>query len=133
MRETTFQGVPCKRGHSGLRYVTSRTCVTCTNEAAKEWRLSKPDQFKSLQRKSQLRRKYGITPEQRNTILDSQGFACAICHGALDEGRATHVDHCHTTGAVRGILCSPCNTAIGLLKEDPEVLRRAVEYLAQKC
>lgn len=75
--------------------------------------------------------KYGITPEYYADLLDIQAGGCAIC-GALEEDQrdgVLGVDHCHETGAVRGLLCENCNRAIGLLQDDPELLRMAIRYL----
>ncbi|WP_353231257.1 MULTISPECIES: endonuclease VII domain-containing protein [Novosphingobium] len=73
--------------------------------------------------------KYGMTFEQRALLRKQQDARCAICADPLQGGRREHLDHCHATGRVRGLLCSECNTGIGKLKEDPAILRRAVEYL----
>jgi hypothetical protein len=70
---------------------------------------------------------YGITAEQADTLLNRQGGKCAICHEA-STGQ-WNIDHCHDSGAVRGVLCSPCNTGIGCLGDDPALLHRAIEYL----
>jgi hypothetical protein len=84
-----------------------------------------------LERKRDLElvRVYGITREDKNSMLASQGGACKICGGSNHRGKDWHVDHCHTTSAVRGILCSPCNSSLGLLREDIQVLRSAIAYL----
>jgi hypothetical protein len=76
-------------------------------------------------RKSHLKRKYGLTPEGFDALLEAQCGRCAIC------GRepVDHVDHDHTTGHVRGILCFQCNVAIGLLEDDPERLIAVTIYL----
>jgi hypothetical protein len=58
--------------------------------------------------------------------LRKQKLRCAICLGFM---KRANVDHCHETGKRRGLLCSGCNTAIGKLKDDPEVLRRAADYI----
>jgi hypothetical protein len=59
-----------------------------------------------------------------------QNGRCAICSTTLREGRGgAAVDHCHRTGKVRGLLCSPCNTAIGKLREDPALFASALAYL----
>lgn len=72
---------------------------------------------------------YGITPERFREMLAKQDGRCAICLGQPGiKGLA--VDHCHSTGAVRGLLCGRCNTAIGLLREDPVIFRAAMDYLA---
>jgi Recombination endonuclease VII len=76
-----------------------------------------------------LRERYGLTPEQYAAMRSSQGNVCAICAEPLSEGLKSHVDHCHRTGAVRGILCQSCNHGIGNFRDDPERLRAAVKYL----
>ncbi|MFI2736126.1 endonuclease VII domain-containing protein [Streptomyces sp. NPDC018711] len=58
-------------------------------------------------------------------MIRAQGGLCIICLRAP----AVHVDHCHKTGRVRGVLCFNCNTGIGLLKERPDRIRRAIRYL----
>ncbi len=74
-------------------------------------------------------KKFGLVPEQYEELLSSQGFVCAICLKQDPLGRRLAVDHCHTTGKIRGLLCSLCNTAIGMLKDDTTSLLRAVSYL----
>ncbi|WP_327251906.1 endonuclease VII domain-containing protein [Streptomyces sp. NBC_01244] len=76
-------------------------------------------------RAGHLRRKYGITEGERDQMIADQGGLCCICLRAP----AVHVDHCHKTGRVRGVLCFNCNTGVGLLQDDPDHARRAVEYL----
>jgi hypothetical protein len=85
----------------------------------------------ALERNRQLRSKYGITSAQYDTMLSAQNGGCAICGSTSPKSRfgKFHVDHCHSTGAVRGLLCSPCNTAIGLLGDKPEVAEAAASYL----
>lgn len=87
-----------------------------------EWRAANRDKALTAQRKS----KYGITDIEFRTLLAEQGGRCRIC---LGEMTSPHVDHCHTSGRVRGLLCGPCNRAIGLLKDDPDAAQRAAEYL----
>lgn len=64
-----------------------------------------------------------------------QGGKCKICSVEIlpiNTGRGNktaNVDHCHTTGRIRGLLCNSCNRALGLLKEDSEILRKAARYL----
>ncbi|WP_442942261.1 endonuclease VII domain-containing protein [Nonomuraea sp. NBC_00507] len=60
-------------------------------------------------------------------MLEAQGGACAACRRVTDQN--LHVDHCHTTGKVRGLLCVGCNTALGLLAEDSERIRGLLGYL----
>ncbi|MEU8891971.1 endonuclease VII domain-containing protein [Streptomyces sp. NPDC048442] len=76
-------------------------------------------------RASHLKRSYGLTLAQRDEMVASQAGVCTICLKAP----AVHVDHCHETGRVRGVLCFNCNAAIGQLGDDPDSLRRAIAYL----
>lgn len=81
-------------------------------------------------RAGQLKRMYGLTPEAWDGMFAKQAGTCAICSDDLRRGTGgAAVDHCHKTGRVRALLCAPCNTAIGLLKEDPAVLDAAKAYL----
>lgn len=75
-----------------------------------------------------LKYKFGITIQQRDEILDSQGGKCAICQKVFRASRDIHVDHDHASGQVRGILCSRCNTSLPIL-EDQERHESAVQYL----
>ncbi|WP_406509368.1 endonuclease VII domain-containing protein [Streptomyces sp. NBC_00212] len=76
-------------------------------------------------RQDHLKRQYGITEAERDGLIASQGGVCCICLSAP----AAHVDHCHKTGKVRGVLCFNCNSAIGKLGDDPNTVRRAAAYL----
>lgn len=80
-------------------------------------------------RRRNLISRYGIMVEQYDELLESQNHQCAICKGVMDEGKRLAVDHCHTTGKIRGILHVRCNTAIALFKDSPEICRNAAEYL----
>ena len=77
-----------------------------------------------------LKRVYGITVEQYDDMLDKQNDSCAICgvHQSSLKKRLV-VDHCHETGKVRKLLCYPCNTTLGLVKEDVDVLDTMIKYL----
>ena len=76
-------------------------------------------------------RKYGVTRKDYDTMLVAQAGVCAIC-GKAENGKRLAIDHCHKTGEVRGLLCALCNTAIGKLNDDPELLERAAMYLRGK-
>jgi len=73
--------------------------------------------------------KYGLDETQYLLILKSQQGRCAICRREPCSGENFAVDHCHQTQKVRGLLCITCNTAIGSLHDDPELLRAAAAYL----
>jgi hypothetical protein len=74
-------------------------------------------------------RKYGLTPENFELLLNRQGGVCAICGTPPSQKKRLAVDHNHKTGAVRGLLCDSCNHAIGEMKDSPSLLRRAAKYL----
>jgi hypothetical protein len=83
-------------------------------------------------------RKYGMTLEEMQTLVEAHGDLCDICgqpdttHRKRTWTRNLTMDHCHSTGRFRGMLCSNCNIAIGLLKDDPALARKVAEYL-EKC
>lgn len=64
-------------------------------------------------------------------MLSEQGHCCPICANPFDESRVPHVDHRHSDGSVRAILCGKCNTAIGMLDDDPVRARTAAAYLEE--
>jgi hypothetical protein len=77
-------------------------------------------------KKRNICRRYNITIEQYNLMLEQQMGLCKICN---QQPKKICVDHCHKTGVVRGLLCGTCNTAIGLFKENIETLQNAIKYL----
>lgn len=101
-------------------------------DAQTRWRIANPE----ADRRKYLLRKFNITLEEYNELLDKQGGVCAICG---DEERVIRraksgkemlaVDHCHDTGKIRGLLCFKCNTGIGALGDSVEGLERALSYL----
>lgn len=72
---------------------------------------------------------FGITLADYENLLKQQLGVCAICSHTSSDGRQLCVDHNHTTGVIRGLLCSACNTAIGLMKDDINRLQVAIKYL----
>lgn len=92
-----------------------------------------PSKLRRRERKENLRRLYGITPEQYDEMFAKQGGCCAICgkppSGGRSQGKYLSVDHDHSTGAIRALLCEVCNCGIGKFRDNPGLLRRAAEYL----
>lgn len=77
-----------------------------------------------------LKKKYGITIDEKERLLVAQNFCCAACNSPDPGGRlGWHVDHDHQTGKVRGILCQKCNVALGHAKDNKTRLRMLVNYL----
>lgn len=103
-----------------------RKCSECCTAEAKSRRNKDPESAKLNAFKRHLRLQYGISYETYLKILAYQDNACAICREDLTE---PHLDHCHDTGKVRGILCFTCNTALGKFKDSVEVLKSAIWYL----
>lgn len=117
-------------------------CKACSTEFAPAHGLQK---YCSLScRKAEARRRvpqrwrhlssrYGLKPDAFSVMLAQQDGRCPICAtelvGTGAERNAPNVDHDHTTGKLRAILCRPCNIALGHLKEDPDIFRAAAEYL----
>ena len=74
-------------------------------------------------------RKYGVSGDEYRAMLEAQGGTCAICDETCRRGKMLCIDHNHTTGEVRGLLCNDCNTMIGLGQDDINILNRAIDYL----
>jgi hypothetical protein len=75
------------------------------------------------------KRKYGITLNEYNRMLEDQGGVCAVCGKVCNSGKRLAVDHNHLTGKVRGLLCINCNQGIGHLMDSIHLLSRAIDYL----
>jgi hypothetical protein len=108
------------------------TCRRCRNLKARSYYTRNRAQVLRRQKAGRdssnawIRYKYGLTTEQMTELLVEQRGLCAICGRA---GAELVVDHCHLTGVVRGLLCSPCNRALGHFIDAPWVCRAAALYL----
>jgi hypothetical protein len=90
-----------------------------------------------LEKNRALRDSFGLSLDEYSKMLEAQGGVCAICnqpetHKRNGKLKALAVDHDHKSGAIRGLLCSDCNTGIGKLKDDPKVLQSAIQYLTSR-
>lgn len=92
------------------------------------WRSANPEKVKGYRRRSNIKKRYGITLEQRNAMLALQGDCCAMCK-CSDPGsiQGWCIDHSHDTGDIRGILCAKCNTSLG---QAGDALERVVAWAA---
>lgn len=79
-------------------------------------------------RKSNYKKRYGITVEQYDQLFEYQGGRCAICNKTST--KKLNVDHDHNTGEIRGLLCGNCNKALGLFDDAIEALQAAIDYLS---
>lgn len=119
---------PCRRCGATIPDDKRAGSLYCSADCKKlardaRWRLRAPGYMRH--------HLYGITPEEYAALLDRQLGRCAICRADSAGGRGGwHVDHDHNTGKVRGLLCHSCNLGLGHLKDDPALLRAAMEYLA---
>jgi len=134
-----------RRTKTGFR----EECKECFSQYVRQWRAKNRDKVKVyrgkerdlLQRKKRdnpkwwattikrrlLRREYGLSLEEYE-IMEADG--CAICGVKRSKnGRRLSVDHNHATGKVRGLLCNECNFSVGLMRERPELLERAAQYI----
>jgi hypothetical protein len=96
-------------------------------ERMREYREKNRDRRALQMRRLHLRRTFGMTLEDYDDLLAAQNGGCAICGNLPTEGQSMHVDH--VGDLVRGVLCVRCNNALGQLKDDPELMLRAAEYV----
>ena len=116
------------------------------NESTKNWRKNNPEKIREIRKRTdakrkdqrrdrELKKKYGISFDTYISMLTAQNGVCAICkrpETQLDKGgniRPLCVDHCHTTGKVRGLLCASCNLALGNLEDNVQYFLNAISYL----
>ena len=96
-------------------------CKCCRTTISNKWRHNNRDRTAIYDKK----RKYGLTPEREAEILEEQNGVCALC----EKPKKLVVDHCHTTGIVRGLLCRTCNTGLGSFSDNLKGILKAVVYL----
>lgn len=115
-------------------------CKECSLKYHKERRVTHPEPYKraslkylskpetkSIERLNHLRRLYGLSQSDFQILLTYQKSKCAICKEVFQ--KTPHVDHCHKTGKVRGLLCTLCNTSLGGFKDSPVRLLAAAAYI----
>ena len=115
----------------------SRRCASCKNETQKEYYQANKEKFKEYneankekKKESHLRNTFGITMDEYDLNLELQDNACKICKvDASEFTKKLAVDHCHTTGEVRGLLCVSCNQGLGHFRDNIEFLEEAIGYL----
>lgn len=93
---------------------------------------AKPEAYSRRSRKSRLKTQYNLTEDEYQKMLSEQDFRCAICGSRSGRRKSSHpllVDHDHETGEVRGLLCQPCNSALGMFEDDTDRMLKAIDYL----
>lgn len=121
--------------------VRCRDCAKASDKKSREKNRHRRNSHKrehyrqnsSRWRKNKIR-SYGISVEDYNRMLHEQSGCCAACGNPETRVRsgqliALAIDHCHESGRVRGLLCGACNTSLGLLRDDPERIRRLADYI----
>lgn len=119
---------PSLAGLSGDEYKKAKAAYM------RMYRKENPEAF----RKIDIKKKFGLTWEHYTELLKKQNNVCAICkqpETKLDYRSKKvlnlSVDHCHTTGKVRGLLCADCNRALGMFQDNTEILKNAIIYLGE--
>ena len=121
MNRATYQRHAAhRRAHARLRYYADREGAIRRSNA---WNAAHPERV----RDRSLRRRYGVGMEEYRDNLVGQAGRCLICLRV--PGHNLVIDHDHTTGRFRGLLCNPCNRAIGHLRDDPVRAASAARYL----
>lgn len=127
---------------SGGKYLNSE-CRPCRAERSRAWRKNNKERYREVKRnyrknfpptkeqarKAALKHHYGLTPSCYQSMVESQNNLCAICGSPEKQGRQLCVDHCHSTGKIRGLLCNGCNTSLGRFGDSISVLESAIRYL----
>ena len=111
-------------------------------ERTRKWQQDNPERYRENQRefrasggkkrsdrRSYLKRKYGISLEDYDAMLEAQDGRCAICRRLPRDDISLHVDHHHDSGRLRGLLCFSCNVTVGHIREEHDRLRAIADYL----
>jgi len=122
---------------TGSRRTECKDCLNIRRKSQKsygKWHKENKERLSKYNREHRLKTKYNMTIQQFNDLLTLQGGKCAICETknpktSKKNESGWHVDHCHSTGVVRGILCACCNPALGGFKDDIKILNNAISYL----
>jgi hypothetical protein len=101
--------------------------------AKKQREFLRTPEGKKSNRNSQLKKKFGVTLDQYDSLLQQQNGSCAICGTTNPRGRGSfHLDHDHITGAIRGILCHSCNTGLGSFRDSTLTIQAAIDYIERQ-
>ena len=117
--------------NNGSLYGKTQECKECNSRDGRKYR--KLESTQKASRKNHLKKTYGITLEEYDDMFNEQEGRCKIC-GTTDSQSSSphfHVDHCHSSGIVRGLLCGPCNQGLGQFKDNIPSLEAAIKYLKE--
>ena len=114
----------CKKLSDNFRPKSLTKCRDCENKSRREWYANNREQALAMVRRNHIKRKYGVTAEQYD---DMKKLGCGIC-GQKD---SLVLDHDHISGKTRSMLCQNCNKGLGHFKDNPNLLKEAINYLGQ--
>lgn len=114
---------------AGKRYRRS-WCSDCSVRHRRAWGAKNSEYLAQKNLEHRLRREYGLSPDAYAEMVAACESCCQICGQAVT-GKALHVDHDHTTGQVRGLLCQNCNRGLGMFQDNPQHLAKAIAYLLE--
>lgn len=107
-------------------------CKSCDNKRTSVAYYKNKEKHKEYGRKKHLKSKYGLTVECYDKMLKSQDNQCEICKIHVSElAKPLYIDHCHSTGKVRGLLCQHCNSGLGHFRDNIDSLLKASQYLVK--
>lgn len=110
------------------RYANDETFrLKKSEDGKKDYQLNK--ERHALRMRRRTLRQYNLSIEGYESLLQKQNGTCAVCNRKYVTSKSFDVDHDHKTGEVRGLLCNRCNTSLGLLQDDPALIRRLLTYL----
>lgn len=126
--------------HESNRKRKRYICKSCYNKRQRAYEANNPETKRqannrwAMENRTRvygyyIKRQYGITLAEYDIMLARQGGGCGICKGGTKGRGRFHVDHCHETGQVRGLLCAKCNILLGHANDDTKLLRAAIGYL----
>jgi ERCC4-type nuclease len=137
----------CKEKKSTEEFINSKAfkdgkdtlCILCNRKRIKAWRSMNPEKRaiqskreygKSYSQNKHLKSLYGITTQDYNRMFEAQEGTCAICKVHQSElKKRLFVDHEHSSGKIRKLLCHHCNAMLGMARENTEILKEAIKYL----
>jgi len=108
--------------------IRRHSCKICRSNVEKE--RQRQEAYKIKRTDYNLKKAYGLSSKEYQEKLKYQNYGCAIC-GKSQVTKALAVDHCHTTGKIRSLLCGSCNTGLGHFRDNPELLRKAADYIKE--
>jgi hypothetical protein len=116
--------------HSSTKDKLRHECKLCRKKESAAKKEADPDVYRNIDYK----RRYGISVDDYNEMYTAQKGCCAICnrHSSFSKNERLVVDHNHSTGEVRGLLCSYCNSALGMLQDSKSVVLSAYQYLEER-